>query len=236
MLMTLFGKMVSPEIAKTIWIQRGDFLEGQRPRPQRLTATLLFTDMKDFTTACEQMDPTDVTDWLNEYMEIMSKQVLDRGGIINEYIGDSIMATFGIPVPRATKEEIDDDAVRAVQSAVAMAEELDKLNDRWKAVGKRTTAMRVGIFTGPVVTGSLGSTERMKYSVVGDTVNTAARLQSFDRSINDPDSPHPDCRVLVGDPTWQRLAGKFHGKKVGEFDLKGKKERVTIWQVFKGKT
>jgi class 3 adenylate cyclase len=76
----------------------------------------------------------------------------------------------------------------------------------------------------------------MKYSVVGDTVNTAARLQSFDRSINDPESPHPNCRVLVGDPTWRRLGGQFHGKKVGEFDLKGKKERVTIWQVFNGKT
>jgi adenylate cyclase len=232
LLMTLFSKHVSPEIARRIWQQRHEFLDGNRPKAQNLTATVFFSDMRGFTTVSEALGPARLIEWLNEYMEVMSAEILKRGGVINEYAGDGIMATFGIPVPRASPEEIAEDATQAIDSALAMAGALKKLNARGVAENKPPVGMRVGIFTGELVSGSLGSHERMKYTVIGDTVNTASRLESFDKEVNAPESPIPDCRILVGPLTWELVRKKFHGKELGSFRLKGREHETTITQVF----
>jgi CHASE2 domain-containing sensor protein/class 3 adenylate cyclase len=232
-LMTLFAKHVSPEIASAIWEERSALMDGQRLRPRKLVVTILFSDLKGFTTVSEAKGPEFMIQWLNEYMEAMSAEILRRKGVINEYVGDAIMATFGIPFGSETEEEIATDARHAVESALAMAEKMDELNGRWQAEGRPPTAMRVGIYTGPVITGSVGSRERLKYALVGDTVNTAARLESFDKELNDPASPHPNCRILIGEPTWRRVSDRFEGKCAGSFALKGKQEKVIIYQVFR---
>jgi adenylate cyclase len=176
------------------------------------------------------MDPADLMSWNNEYMNRIAPQVESRGGIVSSYRGDGIMAVFGAPFPHATEQEIDRDACHAVECALAMRMELKELNAGWAARGRPTVAMRVGIFTGPVVTGSVGSMQRLEYGVIGDTTNTAARLESLGKELEDDDTTAP-CTILIGDATWQRLHGLFTTKPLGPKRLKGKSNAVIVHSV-----
>jgi adenylate cyclase len=231
LLMQLFSRHVAPEVAETIWKQRDQFLDGGRPRSQKLTATVLFTDLRGFTSVSEKMDPQALLDWLNIYMEAMAQMVMNHGGVVDNYIGDSIKADFGVPLPRTAEAAISQDAVAAVSCALAMERELKRLNTVWQQEKLPTVEMRIGIFTGPVVGGSLGSSQRLKYTTVGDTVNIASRLESFDKDLADPDLADSPCRILIGETTLQYLDHQFQTKRVGEAHLKGKDEKVTIYRV-----
>jgi adenylate cyclase len=231
LLMQLFSRHVAPEVAETIWKQRDQFLDGGRPRSQKLTATVLFTDLRGFTSVSEKMDPQALLDWLNIYMEAMAQMVMNHGGVVDNYIGDSIKADFGVPLPRTAEAAISQDAVAAVSCALAMERELKRLNTVWQQEKLPTVEMRIGIFTGPVVGGSLGSSQRLKYTTVGDTVNIASRLESFDKDLADPDLADSPCRILIGETTLQYLDHQFQTKRVGEANLKGKDEKVTIYRV-----
>jgi adenylate cyclase len=197
-----------------------------------LTATVLFTDLRDFTTAVQQTEPERLMGWLGEYTEAVSQQILARGGVIHEYVGDAILATFGVPVPRKSPEEVNADARAAVETAIAMASTLGELNKDWIQRGLPKAEMRVGVDTGLVVGGSLGSRDRLKYAVVGDTVVAASRLESLEKSIAAPESSIPHCRILISDATWSRLNAAFEGRCLGPFILKGWPVPVTIHHVF----
>ena len=132
-LMRLFAQSVSPEVAETLWQQREQFLAGSRPHPQRLTATVLFTDLEGFTSVSECLGEQALVDWLETYLDIMSQQVMAHRGVINKYMGDAIMALFGVPIPHTSEAEISQDAVHAVQCALAMQRELIQLNRRWQS-------------------------------------------------------------------------------------------------------
>ena len=231
LLMQLFSRHVAPEVAETIWEQRDQFMDGGRPRSQKFTVTVLFTDLRGFTSVSERMDPQALLDWLNVYMEAMAQLVMSHGGVVDNYIGDSIKADFGVPLPRTTEAAISRDAVAAVDCALAMEKELKHLNTVWQQQDLPTVEMRIGIFTGPVVAGSLGSAQRLKYTTVGDTVNIASRLESFDKDLVDPELADSPCRILIGETTLRYLGHQFQTKIVGEADLKGKDERVTIYRV-----
>jgi adenylate cyclase len=127
--------------------------------------------------------------------------------------------------------EVAQDAVSAVECALAMADTLRALNTRWRAEDRPTTGMRVGIFTGPAVAGSLGSAERSEYVVVGDTINTAARLESFDKELFAPDHDRAPCRILIGETTLAMLGDRFATEAVGEVSLKGKEHIVGVYRV-----
>jgi CHASE2 domain-containing sensor protein/class 3 adenylate cyclase len=228
-LMQLFSRHVSPDVATAIWKEREHFMDGNRPRSQKLTATVLFSDLKDFTAVAEKLDPQSLMDWLNEYMEAMARVIIEHGGVVNKYMGDSIMAVFGVPVPRTDESEISRDAVNATDCALSMAEELGKLNERWREGNLPVTRMRIGIYTGPLVAGSLGSAQRMEYTVIGDTVNVASRLESFDRGLEG--DPARDCRILVGERTLNYLGGAYHTEKMGAVSLKGKEEKIIIYMI-----
>ncbi len=228
LLMQLFSKHVSQEVAEDIWQRREQFFEGGRLRSQRLIATVLFTDLVGFTSVSEKFNPQGLMDWLNEYMEGMAGQVMDHGGVINKYIGDSIMAIFGVPMARNGNAEISQDAVNAVNCALAMERMLIQLNNRWLEQDQPTIGMRVGIFTGPLVAGSLGSVQRLEYTVIGDTVNTASRLESFDKNLFPHERP---CRILIGEATFRHLGRQFETEKVGEVSLKGKDEKITVYRI-----
>ena len=198
-LMQLFSRHVSKQVAEGIWREREQFLDGQRPRPQQLVATVLFTDLVGFTSVSEKLPPEELMDWLNECMEPMARQVSAHGGVIEQYTGDAIVAVFGVPIARKDEEEISQDAINAVSCALAMETTLRDLNSQWLARNRPTTAMRMGIYTGPMVAGSLGSSERLEYVVIGDAVNIASRLESFDKELFPLSSagtslPHPDWR------------------------------------------
>jgi adenylate cyclase len=230
-LMQLFGQYVSPAVAETIWQQRDQWLHGGRPRSQRLVASVLFSDLVGFTTVSEKLDPQTLTDWLNEYLEAMTPYVIRQDGVILKYIGDGIMAAFGVPLARETEAAIRQDAVHAVQCAMAMARQLAELNRRWGAQGWPMIGMRIGIYTGPVTAGSTGGTERLEYNVHGDTVNTASRLENFDKHVFLPDFIHDPCRILIGEATHHYLNHHFLTQGIGTVRLKGKEQEVLVYRV-----
>jgi adenylate cyclase len=224
--MTLFGRYVSPQIANAIWRDRDTLLKQGRLKGQKLTATVLFTDLKNFSLIANKLEPEELMDWLNEYMEAMSEIVLANGGVVDKFIGDAIMAVFGVPIPRTTEEAIATDAKAAVRCALEMASALESLNQRWLSQGRPTVAMRVGIATGTVVAGSLGGVHRLEYTTIGDCVNLAARLESFDKSIDGA-----ICRILINKRTYKYIDGLFATNKIGSVQIRGRQRLTTIYQV-----
>lgn len=225
--MRLFAGRVSPAVAQLYWDQRDSLLRNGHLPSRQLVATVLFTDLRNFTSISESMDPDMLMQWLNRYMVEMTQLVLDHGGHLDKIIGDAVMAVFGVPIPSNSEEEIGRDAERAVACAWEMRDRVLLLNRSWNARGWPEIQMRVGIFTGPLVAGTLGGTQRQEYTVIGDTVNTAARLESFDK---DYDSGNP-CRILVGETTRKYLDDRYPVQAVGSVTLKGKQREVAVFQV-----
>jgi adenylate cyclase len=229
MLMRLFSRHVSPEIADEIWRQRGEFFRDGRPRPQRLTASVLFIDIVNYTARAEKMNPEDHMEWLNDFMETMAQQVQNHGGVVDDYFGDGMKANFGVPFSRDGKDEVARDARAAVSCALAMANALEGLNARYRERHLPSVNTRVGIATGPVLAGSLGSAERLKYTTLGDVVVTAQRLESLDAI--DHDFEKLPSRILVGDQTRLHLGERFRCEPLGSFAVKGKDEPVGVHRV-----
>lgn len=231
MLMQLFSKHVSPEVAEAIWAQRESFLTGGRLRSQKLAVTVLFTDLKGFTGISERMDTSALMDWINDYMEVMAKLVMRHGGVVDDYFGDAIKANFGVPFPKTTDDERAQDALRAVECALAMGRELQRLNGLWQAQGLPPVGMRVGIYSGQVVAGCVGSTERLKYTTIGDVVNTASRLESYDKELSAPDVGGNPCRILIGESTYRLIHDRITAEPAGSLQLKGKEQPVPVYRV-----
>jgi adenylate cyclase len=231
LLMRLFSRHVSREVAEDIWRNRDQFLERGRLRPQRVTMTVLFSDIAGFTGKAEKMTPEALLAWLSEYTDAMSRVVSRHGGVIRQYAGDGIVAFFGVPVARTTEAEIDHDAGNAVECALEMEAQLQALNDHWRRDGRPTAGIRIGILTGPAVTGLLGSDERAEYVVEGDTVNTGSRLESFDKTLFAPDPDARAVRILIGETTLRRLDGRIEAERVGEVRLRGKDQPVAVYRV-----
>jgi adenylate cyclase len=231
MLMQLFSRYVSSDVAEDVWRHRDEFFTPEgRPRSRRLTATVLFADMKGYSSHAEKMDPELLMEWVNEFMGAMAHRVGASGGVVDDYFGDGLKANFGIPLPRASEQEIARDARSAVECALAMGRALEELNAEYRTRELPTVAMRIGIHTGPVVAGSLGSTEdRIKYTVVGDVVVTAQRLEALDGI--DHDFGLAPCRILISGRTLALLDGTFRCEPLGFVALKGKDEAVEIHRV-----
>ena len=227
LLMQIFSKHVSREVAESLWQQREQFLKNGRPRSQKLIMTAFFSDLRGFTTVSEKMDPQDLMDWLNIYMDRMTGIIMDHGGIIDDFAGDGIKANFGLPLPEQDESVIRSDALSAVRSALNMENEMHHLNDHWREKGLPEVGMRIGIYTGPAVAGALGGSQRMKYTTVGDTINIASRLESYDKDLG-KDSL---CRILIGESTLRYLGPEFRTERIGEVSLKGKEEKITIYRV-----
>jgi adenylate cyclase len=228
----LFSKFLRPEVAKAIWDQRDQFIgPGDRPRAQRIVLTSLMSDLKGYTTAAESMDPETLMNWINDYMVVMANLVGDHGGVVDDYAGDGIKANFGFPIPSTGEDAIGKDAQNAVNCALAMGAAMDRLNAGWKVRDLETGRVRIGIFTGEAVVGILGGQKSMKYTTVGDTVNTAARLESFAKDDFSSQKERGDWRILIGESTMQYLDGKYRTEDLGSHALKGKHETTRIYRV-----
>ncbi len=226
MVMTLLGQSTSPEIAQTLWRSRDRLTQSGKLPGQSMTATLLFTDLAHFSTISEQIPPEQLLEWLNEYLEVLTQTVQDHQGIVNKFTGDGVMAVFGVPVARTAPRAIAQDAQHAVACGLAMGLALEQLNQQWAARGLPEVRMRVGIFTGPVVAGSLGGKNRLEYGVIGDTVNIASRLESYDKDR------HTDlCRVLIGKETLVYLMDDIAVESWGPLALKGKQNTIEVYRV-----
>jgi len=228
----LFSKFLRPEVAKAIWDQRDQFIgPDDRPVAQRIVLTSLMSDLQGYTTASESMDPEALMNWINDYMIVMANLVGDYGGVVDDYAGDGIKANFGFPIPSAGEDAIRRDAQNAVNCALAMGKAMDRLNAKWRERGLPTGRVRVGIFTGPAVVGILGGRKSMKYTTVGDTVNTAARLESFAKDDFSSQTEHSDWRILIGDTTLQYVDAGLRVEDLGSHALKGKHEMIRIYRV-----
>jgi adenylate cyclase len=231
LLMHLFSKHVSGEVAEAVWRQREQFLQDGRPRSQQLIATVFFSDFKGYTAASEKMTPEALMQWVNAYLDVMAGLVIKHGGVIDDYAGDSIKANFGVPLPRNSEEEIAQDAVNAVTCALDMEKAMHRLNFRHQQDGLATVGMRIGIHTGPVVAGSVGTSERLKYTTVGDAVNTAARLESLDRDLVQEAPGRRSCRILIEESTKRHLGDRFVLDRIGEVSVKGKEQALMVYRV-----
>jgi len=227
-LMDLFSKNVSSAVADELWKHRDRFMHGGRLDAQTMTITVLFLDLANFTTISEKLTPTELLNWLNQYMETMAGLVNQYGGVVDNYIGDAIKADFGIPIPRTTEDEIRQDAINAACCALAMRREMEKLNKIWSPDGSTRVKMRVGIATGSVVAGCLGSSQRIKYTTIGDVINTAARLESYGKEV--PEHVlDPFCQITLSALTAAKLSDGFDLESVGSHHLKGKTQSVEIF-------
>jgi len=224
--MKLLGQNTSPEIAKALWRGRDRLLKSGKLPGIRLTATMLFADIKDFSTTSENMTPEALLEWLNKFLGVITHEVIQRQGIVNKFTGDGVMAVFGVPTCRLDTREVAEDAKSAVACALAISDRLEEMNQNWQRLGLPIIQMRIGIFTGPVVAGSLGGKDRSEYGVIGDSVNTASRLESCEK-----DRQPSNCRILIGYETLVHLQGQFEVEAWGPLALKGKQQTVDVYRV-----
>ena len=182
-----------------------------------LELTILFCDLRDFTTLSEKRTAQQIVELLNEYFTEMVDCVMAEGGVVDKYIGDNIMAVFGAPVTRP------DDAKRAVRAAVRMRGALAKLNERFAARGIERLRFGIGLHSGEVVAGNIGSAKRMEYTVIGDAVNLASRLESKTKELA--------TDILISEATLERLDDLAAVEAMGEVTVKGRAQPVKIYKV-----
>jgi len=184
---------------------------------EKLNVTILFSDLRSFTSISERMDPQTLVGLLNEYFTEMVEAVLAEDGVVDKYIGDAIMVVFGAPAPEPN------DALRAVRSAVGMRKALIRLNERLKARGVPALRTGIGIHTGEVVAGSIGHDEQRQYTVIGDAVNLASRLETATKDLG--------VNILISDHTYEIVKNDVVAKPVKEITVKGRAQPVMTYEV-----
>ena len=213
--MDIFSRFVSGEVATEMWERRGNLaLAGERR-----TVTVIFTDIRNFTTLSEPVSSEVVVEWLNDYFSRMHKVVESFGGHINKFLGDGLMIVFGAPVDRGDEEE----ARAAVDCGLAMLEEVERMNEDWKGTGRPIIKIGCGIHTGEATCGVVGAERRLEYTLIGDTVNLASRLESTTKEFSVP--------ILVSEATARFLNDEYETKPLGEVKVKGKTKNTTVFTV-----
>ena len=208
------GRYVSPEVAARVERNPGG-LEGERRQ-----VSILFTDLRGFTTLSERMAPEQMAARLTEYFDAMTSAIFVRRGMVNDFIGDAILAVFGAPL------DDPEHARHSVLSALAMVETLDRLNERWTGEGLPALRMGVGIHTGEVFAGNVGRAGKVKYAVVGDTVNLASRVESLNKELG--------TTMLVTEATYRAAGLDLEVKDRGPVNVKGREEPVRVYEVLGG--
>lgn len=178
------------------------------------TVTILFSDIRGFTHLSEKMAPADLVTHLNEYLARMTAIVFEHHGAVDKFVGDAVMAVFGAPASSP------DDARRAVETAEAMLVALDELNADWAARGRPTLAIGIGLHTGPAVAGMIGSREKLEYTVIGDTVNVASRIESLNKELG--------TRLLMSEATWRAAGSPARARPLPETHVRGRDEAVRL--------
>jgi len=180
-------------------------------------ATVLFSDIRGFTTLTEELGAQGTVSLLNEYFTIMVDCIQKEGGMLDKFIGDAIMAAFGVPIPH------EDDEDRAVRAAIGMIRALHVWNRQRAIEGKKPVGMGIGLNTDTIVSGNIGSPKRMDYTLIGDGVNLASRLESLCKQYH--------ASILVSENTVRRLKGTYRIREVDRVQVKGKTHSVGICEV-----
>jgi adenylate cyclase len=191
--------------------------EGAALGGKRRLMTVLFSDVRGFTAMSEKSTPEEVVGQLNEYFSRMVDVLFAHRGTLDKFVGDMVMGLFGAPV------DDPDHAEHAVQAALAMTRALDELNRKWAAAGRPVLDIGIGISTGDMVAGNIGSESIMSYTVIGDTVNLGARLESLNKEYG--------THIIISDATRAELKRKYDIRPLGEVVVKGKSRPVAIYEV-----
>ena len=197
----LFSQFVTPALASQAWGARHLYLEGGRPAPLQLHVTVLFVDLRGFTRFSEAHSATDVMQLLTQVTAACAADITAHGGLVDDFAGDGIKADFGVPVPRTHPTEIATDARNAVRCALQLAATIERLLP--PTMGTAGTQARFGIHSGLGVAGTIGGASRRKYTVVGDVVNVAARLQAIDLAHDAVLTSR--CRIVLSADTMSLL-------------------------------
>ncbi|MBW4692015.1 MAG: adenylate/guanylate cyclase domain-containing protein [Lyngbya sp. HA4199-MV5] len=227
LLMSLFAQHVAPETAQMLWQRKAEILHDGDLQAQELVVTVLFMDIRGFTTISEKLHPSELLLWVNQYLEAMTDCIMDHGGVVDKYIGDAIMAIFGVPFPRTAIEQIQQDALNAIAASLEMHERLQHLNHEFAAQGKPLIRFGIGIHTGLVVAGNVGGHRRLNYSVLGDTVNVAARLEALNKEIQ-ANNPYD---LLITNETLSCLKHQYRSHQVGTYPLKGRESTTLVFSI-----
>ena len=229
----LLGQTTSPAVAQELWSQRDSLLSDGRFEGKLLPVTVLFSDTASFTSVSERLAPAALLAWLNRGMACCVPAITQHGGMVNKFTGDGFLGVFGAPLSPGSGQ----DARAAVASALEIQRGIALLNTRLAQEDQPPMRMRIGIHSGPVLAGSMGSSERLEYAVIGDTVNCASRLESLDKQHHDG-----VVRVLVSSSTRellgeaadteaQRWCERLQWQAWGTLQVKGRQEPLEIWEL-----
>jgi adenylate cyclase len=184
---------------------------------EKRDCTVLFSDIRGFTSLSESMAPEALVKFINGYLSPMTRIVFEEGGTLDKYIGDALMAFWGAPVPQ------EDHALRACRTALRFLDALEQLRRSWRAEGLPEIEIGVGINSGPMVVGNMGSDLRFDYTVMGDAVNMASRLEGANKIFH--------TTIIVSEETWTRIASQATGRRLGSLRLRGRSEAVRVWEL-----
>jgi adenylate cyclase len=209
----LFSRYVSRDVYEQLIANPEEAALGGKRRHM----SVLFSDMRGFTTITEKGEPEEIVGQLNEYFTRMVDVVFAHRGTVDKFVGDMVMALFGAPL------DDEDHAEHAVQAALAMVRELDALNEDWARAGRVRLDIGIGVNTGDMVAGNIGAESIMSYTVIGDAVNLGARLESLNKEYG--------TRIIISEATRARLKGRYDIHPLGNVVVKGKTEPVAIYEV-----
>jgi adenylate cyclase len=207
----LFGRYVTAQVSEKI--VKGDVNLGGESR----RATILFSDIRGFTTMSEQMNPAEVVGFLNDYFSEMVEPVFEQGGILDKFMGDGMMAVFG------SMGEMPDHPRRAVAAALSMKALLSKINGLRSMRGRPPIAIGIGVHTDEVIVGNIGSRRRLEYTVIGDGVNTCSRVQTLNKEFG--------TTILITQATYDAIRGEFECRPMPTRELRGKANALSLYEV-----
>jgi adenylate cyclase len=190
---------------------------GAALEPVQREVTILFSDIRSFTSMSETMAPREVLEFLDEYFGHMGQIVRGHEGMLNKFLGDGMLAVWGVP------DQQEDHAVRAVRAALDMRKKLVELNEYRVREGRAEIRIGIGVHTGVVAAGMLGGADQREYTVIGDAVNLASRIESLTKALG--------TDVLVSESTFGKCGGKFEGTRVGEEKVKGRDAGVVVFTI-----
>ena len=209
----IFKSYVAPHVLAELMDDPKDLKLGGK----KSKVSVLFSDIRSFTTISEQLDPDVLIQGLNHYLETMTQLVLDNSGMIDKFIGDAVMAIWGAPVPH------EEDAKKAVTAAVKMEDALNRINPHIKELTGMTFAIGVGINTGDATLGNIGSAGKLDYTVIGDAVNLASRLEGLTKQYG--------AFLVISEFTYEEIKDHFECRYLDDVMVKGKDKPVGVYQV-----
>ena len=184
---------------------------------KKANLTVLFSDIRGFTSISERLAPEDVVTLLNQFLTVMTEVVFRHGGIVDKFEGDAILAFFGAPQPH------DNDAERAVRTAMEMRERLAELADDWEDRTQSTLEIGIALNTGQAMVGNIGSPRRMEYTVIGDVVNLTSRLQDLTKDYG--------VSVLISGATYCQVKNMCEVRALGPVKIRGRQQQVSLYEV-----